>query len=383
MRKLLLLLSAWMFVATAVAHDMVMHAKTSLATSAAFAPDGTLWMIGLNANKQLAVRTSADDGVSWGSERLLDTGTDVVAADGENRPKIIFGPHDIIVVTYTQPLAKPYTGEIRMLRSSDGGKNFSAPFTVHHDRQVITHRFESVAFDAQGDLHVFWIDKRDVISGYDGAAIYQALSSDGGATFGPDSKIADHSCECCRIALAPDRSGGIAMLWRHVYPGSIRDHAFARVRVASTDTTPPVRATFDNWHLDACPHHGPGLAAATSGGFHAVWFGVQQNVAGVRYAHLDANGKQLATPLVVPDRGAEHAVVAASGKDVFVVWRSFDGAKTQLTVWSSKDEGRFFVTHVLSSTQGESDHPQLVQKGDRVFAFWRRANGVFVERLGQ
>jgi hypothetical protein len=381
MKYLCLLLTTWLFATAAVAHDTAMHQKTALATSVAFAPDGALWMIGLNANKQLAIRQSSDDGISWREERVLEIGADVVAADGENRPKIIFGPNDTVVVTYTQPLAKPYTGEIRMLRSTDGGRTFSSPFTVHHDRHIITHRFESAAFDAQGTLHVLWIDKRDAIPGYDGAAVYQTVSRDGGATFGPDGKVADHSCECCRIALAPDGNGDIVALWRHVYPGNIRDHAFARLRVSSAETTPPVRATFDDWHLEACPHHGPDLAPAASGGFHAVWFGIDQQTAGVRYVHLDTDGKQTSAPRVIPDRRAEHAVVAASGKDVVILWRSFDGTKTRLSAWSSKDDGRSFKMRVLNSTSGDSDHPQLVQQANRIFAFWRRADGVYVERL--
>ena len=366
---------------TVLAHDMGAHTKVALATSAAFAPDGSLWMIGLNADKQLMVRTTLDEGAHWSDERVLDTGTDVIAADGENRPKIIFGPGNVVIVTYTQPLAKPYTGDIRLLRSSDGGNTFSQPATVHHDRQVITHRFESAAFDGQATLHVLWIDKRDVVPGYLGAAVYQTVSTDGGATFGPDTKIADHSCECCRIALAPDQRGGLATLWRHVYPGNIRDHAFARLRAASTETTAPVRATFDDWHLEACPHHGPGLTAAASGGFHAVWFGMEKNIAGVRYVHLDADGKQTGKPRFVPDQRAEHAAVAASGNNVFVVWRSYDGTKTQLSAWVSNDDGHSFQLRTLAFTAGENDHPLLVQKADRVFAFWRRADGVYVERL--
>jgi hypothetical protein len=142
-----------------------------------------------------------------------------------------------------------------------------------------------------------------------------------------------------------------------------------------------VRATFDDWHLEACPHHGPGLAPAASGGFHAVWFGIDQHAGGVRYVRLDADGKQTAAPRMIPDRRAEHAAVAASGKDVVVLWRSFDGTKTRLSAWCSKDDGRSFKLRVLGVTSDDSDHPQLVQQGNRIFAFWRRADGVYVERL--
>ena len=116
----------------------------------------------------------------WSDPQVLSTGTDEIAADGENRPKIAFGPSGWAVITYTQPLPKPYTGNIRMMRSEDGGKTFGQPFTVHDDRQIITHRFESVAFDGQGQLFTVWVDKRDQVKAPDkpdaGAAIYRKVS---------------------------------------------------------------------------------------------------------------------------------------------------------------------------------------------------------------
>ena len=265
----------------------------SLAVGAAFAPSGELWIVGLDAQRHLFVQASADDGKTWSPPRQLDTRGDTPAADAEARPKIAFHPQGrFVAITYTQPLGKPYTGMIRMMRSDDGGRTFSAPFTVHRDQQAITHRFDAVAFDARGTLHTLWVDKRDAEASraagrkdYRGAAIYRNESTDGGLTFGRDLKLSDHSCECCRIALAPAPDGGLAALWRHVYAPNQRDHAFAPVSTATLDRE-PVRATFDRWALDACPHHGPGLAAARGGGYHAVWFGERDGVAAVRVRTL-------------------------------------------------------------------------------------------------
>jgi hypothetical protein len=240
---------------------------SALGSGVAFGPDGRLWWIGLDGEGRLFLRASADEGHNWGEPQILPTGGERISADGENRPKIAFSPATpgTVVISYTQPLAKPYTGAIRLLRSTDGGRSFAPPITVHQDRQVITHRFESIAFDSQGRLHAVWIDKRDLEAAkaagrtdYRGAAIYRNVSSDGGATFGPDVKVADHSCECCRIALAPTPDGGMAALWRHVFAPNQRDHAFARLE--GTAAPEPVRASLDRWAIDACPHHGPGLA---------------------------------------------------------------------------------------------------------------------------
>jgi len=377
------------------------RAPPALALGAAFAPDGVLWVVGLNPARRLFVQHSADAGLVWGAPRLLDIGQDVVSAQGENRPKIAFGPSGQAVITYTQPLSRPYTGEIRMLRSDDGGRSFSAPFTVHRDRQLITHRFESVAFDAQGVLHTVWVDKRDLEAlkarsrgpsvAYRGAAIYRNESRDGGQTFGPDLKVADHSCECCRIALALTSSGGMAAMWRHVFEPNERDHAFATLGggtpshgAAAEGQVPasaPMRATLDRWALDACPHHGPGLAPAAAGGYHAVWFGIRAGVPAVRYGRLDAQGAPASEVQALPDPSAEHADISSAGRHVAIVWRSFDGEATRLRAWVSDDDGRSFRLRELARSADDNDHPRLVRRGGEVFAVWRNVKEVRVERV--
>ena len=252
----------------------------SLAVAAAVAPDGALWIAGLDESGRLFVQTSADGSEQFAPRRLLDLQGDVVAAEGEFRPSLVFGPQGRAVLAYTRPRQKHHTGEVRLLRSNDGGAQFGAPITVHTDRQVLGHELQALGFDGQGQLHVAWIDRRDSEASrqkggsrddYRGAGVYHTVSTDGGATFRPETRLAEHSCECCRIAAAPAPDGKVALMWRHVYDGNERDHAFVLLGGAAAPVT--ARATTDRWAIEACPHHGPGLAAAKDGGYHAVWFG--------------------------------------------------------------------------------------------------------------
>jgi hypothetical protein len=382
----------------------VKHAKRiQLATGAALGPDGRLWVVGLNEQGQMFVQSSPAQALGqWTAPVILNTQQDEIAADGESRPKMAFGPNGWAVVTYTQPLPKPYTGFVRMLRSADGGQTFSAPFTVHQDRQEITHRFESILFDAQGNLHTLWIDKRDMPAKgagpkYIGAAVYGNVSKDVGATFGPDYKLADHSCECCRIAMSNTPDGKVAAVWRHVFGEQTRDHAFAVLPGASSvasssaqgQSKPPVRSTFDDWQINACPHHGPGLAAITSQtGFHMVWFGIRkqdgQDVPGVRYARLNANGEPLLSSVkALPDARAEHADVLAHKQRVVVVWRSSEGSTSTLKAWISENEGQSFSVKVLGQTQGPNDHPRLVQRAEKMLVVWRDTKEIKVYDVSQ
>ena len=369
------------------------HDHAQLAVGTAFSPGGDLWIVALNDQGKLFVQRSDRSSIGkWQAPKILDTGTDTIAADGESRPSIAFGPNGWVVVSYTQPLSKPYTGMIRMLRSSDGGNTFSEPFTVHQDRQEITHRFQSIAFDASGALHTLWIDKRDQPPqgaglAYAGAAVYRNVSKDGGVSFGPDIRLVEHSCECCRIALARGPEGRLRALWRHVFDGQIRDHAFASL----SDDGPQsiTRATFDDWHINACPHHGPGLALATDSGepgYHAVWFGVRrmkgQDVGSVHYSRLKADGTPIeATERTLPDPRAEHADVLADANRVVVVWRSTEGDRSKLKVWMSRDGGANFAVRELAHTVGNNDHPRLAQFDSRMFVVWRTQEEIGIHEI--
>ncbi|MBB5204529.1 hypothetical protein HNQ51_001843 [Inhella inkyongensis] len=380
--------------------------KLALATAAAFDAQGRPWFAGLDAQGQLRLRQGAgalEDG------KLLVTAGDKVAAEGEAVPRLLFGPVQhpgLVLLAYVRPGAKPFTGDVRLLRSTDGGASFAPPITVHQDRQPITHRFANLAFDGQGRLHTVWIDKRDLEAAkaegrpYRGAAVYRNLSLDGGASFGPDLKLADHACECCRIALAPGANGGLGAMWRHVFepderpqadaahrppPEGVsklgsgpsfaqeRDHAFALLSGGEdTDDRPALqRASLDRWALDACPHHGPGLAAAADGGWHACWFGQRAGVSAVRWGRLDAGGRPQGPFRTLPR--AEHADLISVGPRVALVWREFDGQRTRLRALLSRDDGRNWRPHELAQSQQISDHPRLLRQGQALFCAWRDA----------
>ena len=369
----------------------VRQPRLQLGSGVALAPDGTLWLAGLNAKGQLFVQSApapvAGVAQPWSAPRVLDTGSDVIAADGENHPKLLFSPNATVLITYTQALPKHHAGHVRLLRSVDGGQAFAAPVTLHTDRQELTHRFEVQGFDAQGHLHTVWVDSRDQEaapsvggkSSYRGAAIYRNVSTDGGASFGPDLKLADHACECCRIALGLGSDGVLRAMWRHVFAPNVRDHAIAAL--TSAPQAPIVRATFDEWKIDGCPHHGPGLAGAADG-FHTVWFGIRDKVAGVRYARLNADGSpQPETVRLLPDARAEHADVMANGPRVAVVWRSSEGMTSTLKAWLSSDGGQTFREHTLGQAQGANDFARLVRSGPRMVVVWRNASEVQVHEL--
>lgn len=349
--------------------------RPELGTSAAFAPDGALYAVSKDGQHVLLHR-SADDGATWEAPVVVNAEPEAISAEGENRPKLAFAPDGGVLVSWTRPLAKPYTGEIRFARSDDG-RQFGAPITAHRDRQEITHRFETLAVTGRGQVVLAWVDKRDLEVAqaakfdYRGAAIYAAVSNDGGRTFQPEVKVGDHSCECCRIAIANDSDGLPLLLWRHVFEPNERDHALAKL---GADGRPGAvtRATFDRWRVDACPHHGPSLAVSPEGIRHAVWFNEKDGEGRVFYGRLEDG--QVEGQRAVGGERAAHADIAVNGKRVAITWKEFDGERTRLRAEVSDDHGASFRDLSLASTAGASDQPRLIARGTSLFVFWRTAN---------
>lgn len=346
--------------------------QSELGAGAAFDGQGVLWAVH-KVSGHIAVRRSGDLGRSWANPVLVTAAPEPTDAGGDSRPKIATGPGGELYLTWTRPLSRPYTGEVRFSRSIDGGRTFSAPVVVHRDRQEITHRFDALAVGVGGRIFVAWVDRRDGVAAaargepYRGAAIYFAVSEDRGATFRGDFKVADHSCECCRIALVARPDGTVAAFWRHIFEPNIRDHAVATLLPDGT-VAGMRRATFDDWRIDACPHHGPGLGEEDGGPLHAVWFSAAPGGGGVFYGRLREGG--IDGLRRVGGETAEHADLAVAGRRVGVAWKEFDGERTRLRGMVSEDAGATWTGCELGSTEGPSDHPHLLAFGGRFYVLW-------------
>lgn len=354
-------------------------AASALGTSGAFDQQGRLWVAHTGDNG-IVLQTSADEGRTWTAPRQVLPKPETVEANGEARPKIAFGPQGQLYLSYTQALGKHHTGNIRFTRSLDGGQTFSAPTTVQRDRAPIGHRFDDIQVDPQGRIFLTWLDQRDKDAAqaaqrpYRGIAIYYAVSSDGGASFGEEARLADHTCECCRIATAVAPDGQVAAMWRHIFEPNVRDHAVAWLP-ASGHPAAPERATQDGWKIDACPHHGPSLAFDDKGKRHQAWFSAAGDEGGAFYS---SNGQVMR--LGGPQ--AEHAEVAAAGQRVAVVWKEFDGAATGIHAQLSPDGGATWSKYTIASTQGSSDHPHLMRRGAELWLLWRTADdGIIVRKI--
>jgi hypothetical protein len=333
----------------------------------AFAPDGTLWVVWVDGAR-LLVASSRDLGRTYSEPIAINAQPEAFDANGEARPKIAVGGAGEVYVSYTRKGEKPYTGDVRFSRRLPDGR-FSLPITVNDDGIVTGHRFDTLTVGPSGEVRIFWIDKRNLE--HDGAALYEAVSTDGGKTFAANRRIKDHVCECCRLAVAWDGPAPV-LLWRDLYPDDVRDHSLLRLGAAKEAAV--VRATDDGWKIKGCPHHGPALAVGSDATVHVAWFtgdGVRGK--GAYYRRSTDGGRTFSKASRLGTADAGRPQLLAAGTVVWVAWReSTDDGATVVHAMRSADAGRTWTPgREMARTQGASDHPLLAARGEQAFLSWQ------------
>ena len=345
--------------------------------SATLDSEGRLW-VAFVQNEFVYVSQSNDLGKSYSDPVAVNPVAEDAEHNGENRPKIIVDESGTIFVSWTLKTSPRFTGEIRFSRSIDNGKSFEAPRTINDDNLFTGHRFETLFLSESGHLYLTWIDKRDLEAKlekgeeYIGAAVYYAVSDDKGASFSKNYRVANNSCECCRIAIAPKGPENIAILWRQVFGEDVRDHAIAEL-TPTGETLVTNRASFDEWHINACPHHGPTMALSSlSGDYHMSWFtngDVNQGIYYARYSFDEQKSNSLFQ--VDGQPGAGHPYLAEFDQKLYLVWKGFNGKETLLNLITSSDDGISWSSpKTLLITDKGSDHPLLIKDTESLYLSW-------------
>lgn len=237
--------------------------------------------------------TSRDGGRTFSAPVRVNHVAGDVSVSGEQPPRLVLTPGrgaiPGIVVLWT---AKAPNGtRLVSARSADGGKSFSAATPLPGSTAGGNRGWESAAVTPKGDVVAVWLDHREAARPGTAAAAHQhgdtaqaqVPATDGVARaqlsqiFFADlsAPASAHSlaagvCYCCKTSIATS-GGTIVAAWRHVYPGSVRDIAFAKSTDGGRTFTAPVRVSDDNWILNACPENGPAVAIDRESGVHIVW----------------------------------------------------------------------------------------------------------------
>jgi hypothetical protein len=206
--------------------------------------------------------------------------------------------------------------------------------------------------------------------GAPGPEIRVARSTDGGRTFEPSVVVATDACPCCRTALATGPDGALYVAWRTVLEGNIRDVVSARSDDGGRTFTVATRVNADDWVFEACPHAGPSIAVGDDGRVHIAWYTGAQGAPGVYAAVSTDRGATFGgvTPVLTGEwvPPSQVKIVPVDGIGVLVAWDDRRVEATMLRTGLVGDDGA--LTTDGASFAGAS--PAVASAGNRMAVVW-------------
>lgn len=266
----------------------------------------------------------------------------------QEAPALVIRGNDVFVTwALTHPKMtpdKPFSSELRLSRSGDGGRTFAPSVLVNDDGQVINHTFDAMQVAPDGAVHVAWIDGRE---GKKEPGTFVAKSADHGRTFTKNLKVDDDTCVCCRTALATSGDGVVYLAWRKIFEGHVREIVVSRSTDGGDTFSAPVIVGHDQWMYPACPHRPASLGVDRRGRLYVVWYteGADETPS-IYLAYSDDQGRTF-SPKQQLNRSKgtfpDHPQMAVDPEGrVVVVWEEQSPVRREVVVSRSLDRGESF-----------------------------------------
>lgn len=391
---------------TTLAADGRTNANPSIATSGEFV--AVAWSGATVKSMDLYLATSRDGGKTFSAPSRINTVDGDARVNGEMPPRIALIPRKgttpEIVVVWTAKNGNTWT--MPSARSTDGGKTFSTAKLVPGSDGAGSRGWESVAVDGTGRVYALWLDHRAIVAA--DSASHQHNMAAGGAMPKPDPteraglshlyfssldgtkaiSITNSVCYCCKTSLATS-GNNVYAVWRHVFPGSMRDMAFSVSRDRGRTFSKPARVSEDKWQIDGCPDNGPSLAVDKTQRVHIVWptaaNGKTESGLAVFYAS-SRDGKTFTERVRVPSKGpAQHPQIVIGGDGApIIAWdETVDGTRrTGFARVSFDAAGKAAFTPIASPDAGPGPwYPAIAPTPSGAIAAWTTASGIGVAPL--
>ena len=268
---------------------------------------------------------------------------------------------------------KPFAGELRLSRSTDGGRTFEPSVLVNDDGLVAQHTFDSIQRAPNGTLHMAWIDARE---GRKEPGTFVARSLDHGRTITKNVKIDDETCVCCRTAVATSADGVVYVAWRKILDGNVRETVVARSLDGGETFAPSVVVGNDRWVYPACPHRPASLGVDRQGRLYVVWYteGADETPA-IYLAYSDDQGKTFSgkqqlnrSKGTFPDH--PQMAVDPAGR-IAVIWEEQSPVRREVVASYSLDRGQSFTAPVKLNEKNAQTPTVAVNQYGTVVMGWK------------
>ncbi len=313
------------------------------------------WGASLNGSMDVYSAISRDGGATFTAPVRVNDVPGDARVGGEQPPHVALQPKakgdpDIVVVW----TSKGANGtRLMTTRSTDAGATFGAATVVRGTDAAGSRGWESITVSKTGRVFAMWLDHRNLaMANHQMAApasgpampmpkpdpVEQAgksqlyfASLDGAVS---PRAITRSVCYCCKTSLIATGDGSVYGVWRHVYPGDLRDMALTVSRDGGNTFGAPVRVSEDHWEFDGCPDNGPSLAVDASRRVHVAWptpaDAKNPNMMALFYA-MSRDGKSFAPRVRIPTDGpAGHVQIVTDDKgSLLLAWEEMaNGGRT-------------------------------------------------------
>jgi hypothetical protein len=285
-------------------------------------------------------------------------------------PRIVAAPTGEVYVSWSSAKPVPegalFASDLRLSRSTDGGRSFTGHLRINDDR-AISHSFDGLAVAPDGTVLVSWLDSR---AGGPNAGAFLARIGDRGSRIDGTSRVGEDVCVCCRVDLAAGPGDAVAVVWRKVFPGDIRDMVVSASRDGGRSFAPPALVSADRWRIAACPHRGGAVGVDARGRLYASWY---TEGAGGRPDLLFAvseDGRRFGphrrlntSTASIPDHA--RMAVARDGRAA-IAWEDSTAVRRRILLRSTADGRALGPIHTLSAAI-KAWQPDIVSAGDGRF----------------
>ncbi len=259
-------------------------------------------------------------------------------------PRLVVAPGGEVYLSWSSAKAKPestlFASDLRLSRSLDAGRTFTGHLRVNEDRPI-SHSFDGLAVAPDGTVLVSWIDGRE---GRRDPSTYLARIVERGMRVDSVVKVGDETCVCCRVDAAAGSDGTVALLWRRVFPGDIRDMVLALSRDGGRSFGDPGLVHADNWHITACPHRGGAVGMDGRGRIYATWYTEGSDVRPDLFFATSDDGRRFGprrrlhtSATSIPDLA--RMAVDPSGRAA-IVWEDSTAVRRRVLMRYTTDRGR-------------------------------------------
>jgi len=329
----------------------------------------------------------------------VDDGSEEVMVAAENPPEVVAAPDGSIYVAWVgsrrETSPEPDDITIHVARSTDGGESFARVGSLPGAPAPASRAnlYGDLAVAPDGSLYLSWLDLHyytDTLTARSRAHVPDSIpvpesrvefrvarSTDHGASFVPAPPLDTIACICCRSVVTAGPDGAVHALWRHVFPGSIRDFQMATSLGGALDFAAPARVHDDHWVLDGCPDMGPDAVVDGAGAVHVAWYTGAPGRIGLWYASSRDGGRSFSDPAPLLGRGhvsPSHVRLAAAGDAVYGAWEDRRGAHPRV-VFGRPAAGRTKVV-------GDGEFPWIAAAGGRLAITWIDGDAVRLRVAG-